>query len=123
MHLRVGAPERYRRDGDDLVTDVPVSIAQAALGTKLDLATLDGDEELIVPAGTQPGREFVLRGRGVPRLQGRGRGDLRAIVDVQVPTKLSDAEADLLRRFAEGRGETVGEPGSTLFSRIKSAFS
>jgi molecular chaperone DnaJ len=123
VHLRVGPHERYRRDGDDLVTEVPVSIAQAALGTKLDLATLDGDEELIVPAGTQPGREFVLRGRGVPRLQGRGRGDLRAIVDVQVPTKLSDAEADLLRRFAEGRGETVGEPGSTLFSRIKSAFS
>jgi len=87
------------------------------------LPTLDGDEELSVPAGTQPGHEFVLRQRGVPRLQGRGRGDLRAIVDVVVPTNLSDEEADLLRRFAEQRGEDVGTSGGGLFSRIKSAFS
>jgi molecular chaperone DnaJ len=123
VHLRVAPHERYQRDGDNLVTYVPVSVAQAALGTKITLPTLDGDEELVVPAGTQPGREFVLRGRGVPRLQGRGRGDLRAIVDVQVPTKLTDEEAELLRRFAAGRGELVGDASSGLFSRIKSAFS
>ena len=75
-----------------------------------------------MPAGTQPGKEFVIRGRGVTRLQGRGRGDLRVRVRVEVPTKLSEAEVDLLRRFAEGRGEHVhAEQG--LFSRIKSAFS
>ena len=75
-----------------------------------------------MPAGTQPGHEFVLRSRGVPRLHGRGRGDLRAIVRVDVPTKLSQQESDLLRQFAEARGEVVGEPGG-LFSKIKSAFS
>jgi molecular chaperone DnaJ len=123
VHLRVAPHERYRRDGDDLVTEVKVSIAQAALGTKLTLPTLDGDEPLVVPAGTQPGREFVLRGRGVPRLQGRGRGDLIAVVVVEIPTSLSEAETDLLRRFAEGRGEEVGESSPGLFSRIKSAFS
>lgn len=123
VHLRVAGHERYRRDGDDLVTVVPVSIAQAALGTTVTLPTLDGDEELVVPPGTQPGREFVLRDRGVPRLQGRGRGDLRAIVEVEVPTSLSEAEADLLRAFAEGRGEHVGAPTGGFFSRIKSAFS
>jgi len=64
----------------------------------------------------------VLRSRGVPRLHGRGRGDLRAIVRVDVPTKLSQQESDLLRQFAESRGEVVGEPGG-LFSKIKSAFS
>ena len=76
-----------------------------------------------MPPGTQPGHEFVLRSRGVPRLQGRGRGDLRAIVRVEVPTKLADDEADLLRQFAESRGESVGEGGHSLFSKIKSAFS
>ncbi len=124
VHLRVAGHDRYARDGDDLVTDVPVSIAQAALGTRFTLPTLDGDEELVIPAGTQPGREFVLRGRGVPRLRGRGRGDVRVRVVVEVPTKLSDGEAELLRRYAEERGEPVSPPESGgLFSRIKSAFS
>ncbi|MEJ7799626.1 MAG: molecular chaperone DnaJ [Ilumatobacter sp.] len=123
VHLRVRPHDRYRREDDDLVTEVPISIAQAALGTSIVLTTLDGDEDLVVPAGTQPGHQFVLRGRGVPRLQGRGRGDLRAIVNVEVPTKLSSDEVDLLRTFADGRGEVVGEGGSSLFSKIKSAFS
>jgi molecular chaperone DnaJ len=122
VHLRVKPHDRFQRLDDDLVTEVPISIAQAALGTKVTLATLDGDEELVVAAGTQPGHEFVLRSRGVPRLHGRGRGDLRAIVRVDVPTKLSQQESDLLRQFAESRGEVVGEPGG-LFSKIKSAFS
>ena len=123
VHLRVRPHDRYRRDDDDLVTEVPISIAQAALGTTMRLETLDGDEDLAVPAGTQPGHQFVLRGRGVPRLHGRGRGDLRAIVKVEVPTKLTSDESDLLRTFAEGRGEMVGEGGTSLFSKIKSAFS
>jgi molecular chaperone DnaJ len=122
VHLRVTGHERYRREGDDLVTDVPISIAQASLGTMVTLPTLDGDEDLEVPAGTQTGREFVLRGRGVPRLQGRGRGDLRAQLVVETPTKLSDAEIALLKQFAELRGEEVGTPDKGLFSRIKSAF-
>jgi molecular chaperone DnaJ len=124
VHLRVRPHDRYRREDDDLVTDVPISIAQAALGTTVSLPTLDGDEDLAIPAGTQPGHQFVLRGRGVPRLQSRGRGDLRAIVKVEVPTKLNGDESALLRQFAEGRGETVGDGGGTsLFSKIKSAFS
>jgi molecular chaperone DnaJ len=123
VHLRVRAHDRYRRVEDDLVTDVPISIAQASLGTKISLATLDGDEDLIVPPGTQPGHEFVLRGRGVPRLQQRGRGDLRAIVQVDVPTKLDGDERELLKKFAAGRGEEVGEFSGGLFSKIKSAFS
>lgn len=123
VHLRVRPHEHFVRDELDLVTDVPISIAQAALGTSLTLQTLDGDEELVIPPATQPGREFVLRGRGVPRLQGRGRGDLRARVRVDVPTQLSEQEVDLLTRFAEGRGEVVGNGKEGLFSRIKSAFS
>ncbi len=125
VHLRVAAHESWRREEDDLVTDVPISIAQAALGTELDLDTLDGVEHLVVPAGVQHGHEFVLRGRGVPRLvqggRARGRGNLRARVVVEVPTKLSGAERDVLRRFAELRGEQVNDDG--IVSKIKSAFS
>ena len=123
MHLRVAPHARYTRDGNDLVTEVPISIAQAALGTSFALDTLDGAEDLVVPPGTQPGREFVLRQRGVPRLQGRGRGDLIARLRVEVPTKLTDDEVALLTSYAEGRGETVGNGREGLFSRIKSAFS
>jgi molecular chaperone DnaJ len=123
VHLRVAEHERYWREGNDLVTTVPISIAQAALGTTFELTTLDGDEDLVVPPGTQPGREFVLRNRGVPRLQGRGRGDLRVRLVVEVPTKLDDEEAALLRQFADKRGEAVNPPDKGLFSRIKSAFS
>jgi molecular chaperone DnaJ len=123
VHLRVRPDEHYIREGDDLVTEVPISIAQASLGTSLKLETLDGTEDLVVPAGTQPGREFVLRHRGVHRLQGRGRGDLIARVRVDVPTKLSDDEVDLLTKYAAGRGEEVGNGKEGIFSRIKSAFS
>ncbi len=125
VHLRVAEHPQWRREEDDLVTDVPVSLAQAALGTELDLETLDGIEHLVVPAGVQHGHEFVLRGRGVPRLgnngRARGRGNLRARLVVTVPTKLSNDEQSLLRRFAELRGEVVTEEG--LVSKIKSAFS
>ncbi|MFK7918123.1 MAG: molecular chaperone DnaJ [Ilumatobacter sp.] len=122
VHLRVQPDERYVRDGDDLVTEVPVSIAQAALGTSLTLETLDGDEDLVVPHGTQPGREFVLRQRGVPHLQGRGRGDLIARIVVEIPTKLEDDEIGWLTKLADKRGERVGNGKDGLFSRIKSTF-
>ena len=123
VHLRVAPHEQFVRSDHDLITEVPISIAQAALGTQIELETLDGTEHLVVPPGTQPGREFVLRQRGVPHLRGRGRGDLRARVRVDIPTKLTDDEVDILTRYAEGRGEVVGNGKEGLFSRIKSAFS
>lgn len=122
VHIRVAAHDRFERDGDDLVCDLAVSVAQASLGAKFTIDTLDGQEEILVPPGTQPGLVFQLRGRGVTRLKGRGRGDLRVRVVVQVPTKMSEAEVELLRKFAELRGESV-QLDQGLFSRIKSAFS
>ena len=123
VRLRVKPHARYVRDGFDLITEVEISIAQATLGVSLELATLDGDETLLIPAGTQPGREFMLRRRGVPRLQASGRGDLRVIIKVVVPNKLTDDEAQVLRLFAQQRGEEVAPADKSLFSKIKSAFS
>jgi molecular chaperone DnaJ len=123
VHLRVAADKMFVREDHDLITEIPISIAQAALGTELELETLDGTEHLVIPPGTQPGREFILRQRGVPHLRGRGRGDLRARVRVEVPKELTDQEIELLTAYAEGRGETVGNTKEGLFSRIKSAFS
>ena len=123
VHVRVAPHETLTRDGDDIIAILPISISQAALGTKVVLPTLDGDEDISVPAGTQPGKEFVFRQRGVHRLHGRGRGDLRVRVDVRVPQKLSEFEIELLTKYAMSRGESVGTGEQGLFSRIKSAFS
>ncbi len=126
VHIRVAEHDSYRREDDDLVTDVVISIAQAALGTHLLLSTLDGDEDLVIPPGVQQGREFLLKGRGVPHLnqggRNKGRGNLRAQIVIAVPTKLSAAERDLLTRFADARGEHVTQTESKLKSKIKSAF-
>jgi molecular chaperone DnaJ len=122
VHIRVSEHESYWREDDDIVTTFRISIAQAALGTHMVLPTLDGDEDLVIPAGTQHGREFVLRGRGVTRLNGRGRGNLRVRIGIDVPTSLSETEEELLRRFATERGEEVAPPDKSFFSRIKSAF-
>ncbi|HEX9259499.1 MAG TPA: molecular chaperone DnaJ [Acidimicrobiales bacterium] len=122
VHLRVQPHPTFHRDGYDLVAELHLGLAQVALGTHFDVTTLDGDETLVVPPGTQPGREFRLRGRGVPHVEGRGRGDLRLLVVVDVPTKLSDAEEDLLRRYAAERAEDVSPPEKGLFKRLKTAF-
>jgi molecular chaperone DnaJ len=123
VHIRVGSDPRFARDGDDIVTELPVSIAQAALGLTTTIETLDGPLEVHVAPGSQPGKQLVVRGPGVTRLNGRGgRGDLRVIVNVQVPMKLSEAETEMLRRYAAERGEQIDPPEKGLFSKIKSAF-
>lgn len=110
------------RHGDDLVHVTRVGLAQAALGTELEIPGLDGTQTLTVPAGTQPGQVFRIKGKGVPSLRGRGRGDLLVRVDVEVPTKLDDEEAELLYRLAEHRGEPVAPPPKSVFARLRSAF-
>ena len=123
VHLKVTPHDRFRRQGDDLVEELSLSMAQAALGAHLPLETLDGWEDLVVPKGTQHGRTFRLKHRGVPHLSGRGRGDLIVIAQVETPSKLTDEEAELLRRFAELRGEDVAPADEGFFSKIRSAFS
>jgi molecular chaperone DnaJ len=120
--VRVAPHDRFQRNGDDLVHELHIPFTQAILGARLAYETLDGTEDLVVPRGTQTGRVFRLRGRGVPSLGGRGRGDLLVHVVVDIPEHLTDDQEDLLRSLAELRGEEVAPADTGFFSRIRSAF-
>ncbi len=122
VHVRVGTHPTMTRNGVDLLALIHVGMTQAALGTGIPFETLDGDEQLTIPAGTQTGREIRLRGRGVPHLQGRGRGDLIFTVVVDIPTDLSKEQEELVRRLAEIRGEEVAPPDAGFMSKLRSAF-
>ncbi len=122
VHIRVRRHPRFERQGTDLVHVLHLPVTQAALGAHLSFETLDGTEDLVVPRGTQTGRVFRLRGRGVPHLGGRGRGDLLVHVLVETPDALGGEEEELLRRLAALRGDPVAPPDTGLFSKIKSAF-
>jgi len=128
VHLRVGKHPRFTREDADLVSTLHVPFTAAALGVDLSFETLDGTEDLHVPAGSQTGREMRLRGRGVPelrRIDRRGealRGDLIVRVVVDTPTGLTARQEDLLRQLAAERGETVAAPDPGLLGRIRSAF-
>ena len=103
------------REGTELFYEAKVSIAQAALGTRITVPTVEGEEEVEIKAGTQPDSEIRLRGRGVPHIRRSGqRGDLHVLVDVVVPTKLSKKQRELLAAYAEESGEAVGHGGGLL---------
>ncbi len=122
VHVRVRNHPTLTRRGADLLAVVHVGMTQAALGAGFPFETLDGVEQLTIPGGTQSGREFRLRGRGVPHLQGRGRGDLVVTVTVDTPTDLSKEQEELLRRLAEVRGEEIAPPEGGFMSKLRSAF-
>ncbi|HEV7887888.1 MAG TPA: molecular chaperone DnaJ [Acidimicrobiales bacterium] len=122
VHVAVRPHTRFLRQGYDLVHELHVPVTQAALGAHLPFETLDGTEDLVLPAGTQTGRVFRLRGRGVPHVDGRGRGDLLVQTVVDTPAGLSRSQEDLLRQLAGERGEEVAAPDQGLFSKIKSSF-
>jgi molecular chaperone DnaJ len=110
------------RDGSHLRAELHVAMTQAALGAVLAFETLEGPEDLTVAAGTQTGREIRLRGKGVPHLQGRGRGDLLVTVVVDTPTELTKAQEEQLRALAADRGEAVAPHESGLVSKLRGAF-
>ncbi len=90
----------FKREETEILCEVPLSFTQAALGATIDVPTLDGPSKLKIPAGTQSGKVFRLKGKGVPSLQGNGRGDQHVRVFVETPTHLSREQRDLLERFA-----------------------
>ena len=102
----------FRREGTSVYMDQPVSFVQAALGAELEIPTIDGTVKYTMPEGTQSGTTFRLRGKGIPGLNGRGRGDQYVTVKVQVPTGLSRAQKDALKAFGTTMGETAPETDS-----------
>ena len=114
---------RLRRQETELFYELALSISQASLGARVTVPTADGEEEVEIKAGTQPGTEIRLRGRGVPHLRRSGtRGDLHILVDVRVPTRLSRKQRDLLEAFAADAGETDGRQGGHILDRVKDAI-
>jgi molecular chaperone DnaJ len=99
--ITVTAHKHFRRQGEDIILEVAINLAQAALGTDISVPTINGQEKIKIPAGTQPGTTFHLRGKGVPRLQRSGRGDMYVLVTVATPTNLSNEQKKLLKDLAK----------------------
>jgi len=98
--------EYFKRRGEDILLDLNINIAQAVLGAEIEVPTVDGQEKLTIPAGTQPGKVFNLRGKGVPRIRQSGRGDERVVVNVDIPKKLSAEQRELFEKLANTLGTT-----------------
>jgi molecular chaperone DnaJ len=121
--LNVKAHKFFERDGDDLHCVLPISFPQAALGTELEIQTLEGPATIKVPEGTQSGREFKLRGKGVPHLNSHGKGDLVVEIRVQTPGKLTKVQKELLKQLSETMVVENTPTSRSLFSKMKDIFS
>jgi molecular chaperone DnaJ len=124
VQIKVAAHDRFRRVDSDLVYDLPLNIAQAALGTDVEIPTIEGEPvDLKLKPGVQHGEVHVVRGLGVPHLRGTGRGDLLVRTHVVTPQKLTKEQRELLQKLAGSLGtpEVPGDP--SVFDRIRSAFS
>lgn len=124
VEVRVAEDERFERDGCDLISLVSIAATEAMLGTTATVPTLEGEEEIEVAPGTQPGHQEVLRGAGLPRLDNRRRGNQRVIFEVFVPTNLSEEQRELAERLDESLEDENLAPrrGEGLFSRVRRAF-
>ncbi|UCZ54487.1 molecular chaperone DnaJ [Bacillus shivajii] len=115
--------EFFKRDGDDLHCEMPLTFTQAALGDEIEVPTLKGKVKLKIPAGTQTGTHFRLRGKGVPNVRGMGQGDQHIKVRVLTPKNLTDRQKELLRELAEISGnEAPDEQSENFFAKVKRAF-
>jgi molecular chaperone DnaJ len=114
--------EVFTRNGMDLACEVPIPFTTAALGGEIRVPTLDGAVSLKIPAGTQSGSTFRIRGLGMPALQGLAKGDILTYVQVEVPTRLDSAQREALERFAELCGEENNPIHTSFYDRIKSFF-
>ncbi|GGA36504.1 chaperone protein DnaJ [Kroppenstedtia guangzhouensis] len=120
--IKVRPHDFFKRQGDNITCELPITFVQAALGDEIVVPTLKGRAKIKIPAGTQTGTEFRLRGKGVPRLYGRGYGDQQIRVKVVTPTGLSEEQKRLLREFGNLSGDYILEQNSSFFDKMKRAF-
>ena len=112
----------FVREDTEVLCEVPVSFVQAALGAQIDVPTLDGKHRMKIPAGTQSGKVFRVKGKGIPHLHGGGRGDQHVRILVETPTHLSAEQKELLERFAELSGEQTHPQTKTFFEKVRELF-
>ena len=122
VHVHVRPDERFVREGNDIISAVTLTMTQAALGAKLSVPSLDGEVELELEAGAQPGQVVVLRGKGMPVLQGFGRGDHRILVHVAVPRRLTDEQRKLLGQFERSEHDANYKEDEGLLHKLRAAF-
>jgi molecular chaperone DnaJ len=120
--IQVSEHPLFQRDGKHLICQVPITYPQAALGTTLEVPTLDGKETVTIPPGTQTGEVFTLPGRGMPELRSRHRGDLLVQVHIEVPKKITDNHEELLRQLAEVENTHVTPKRKTFIEKLKEYF-
>lgn len=119
LEVQVKPHRFFRRQGDDVLLQVSINMAQAALGAEVKVPTLDGEETLRIPAGTQPGQVFRLPGKGFPHLRGNGRGDQVVVVDVAIPKRLNAEQRQLLEKLAASLGTEVKPQPRSVMDRLR----
>ena len=123
VFIHVLPHDLFRRQGNHIHCEVPISFIDAALGNEIDVPTIDGRTKLRIPEGTQPETQFTLRGKGIPNVRGFGKGDLIVKVKVEVPRKLNSKQKNILQEFArEGGGKITGYHEKSFFDRMKNTF-
>ncbi|MBQ5842400.1 MAG: molecular chaperone DnaJ [Clostridia bacterium] len=119
VEVRVKPHKLFVREGNDIHYEMPISYAEAVLGAKLTVPTLEGESEFSIPEGTQSGSVFSLRGKGIPQVHGKGRGDIYVTVTVEVPKGLNSKQKELLKQFDEAMGNKNTPKKQSFFSKFK----
>lgn len=119
IEIRVKSHQFFRRKDNDLLLDLNINIAQATLGAEIEVPTIDGTTHLTIPAGSQPGKIFRLKGKGVPNVRGGGRGDQMVIVNVEVPSRLSPDQRSLFEQLAKTLGTEVRPQEKSFLDILK----
>jgi len=117
--INVKSHKFFRRKENDIVLDLDINIAQAALGAEVDIPTVDGPARLKIPNGTQPGKILRMRGKGVPFLRGNGRGDQLVVINVEIPARLSQEQRELFEKLAKSLGSEVRPQERSFFDWLK----
>ena len=119
LEIKVKPHKFFKRRNDDVLVNLNINIAQAVLGAEVEVPTVDGNTKLHIPSGTQPGKVFTIKSKGIPHVRGNGRGDQLVIVNVEIPTRLSREQKQMLEELGKTLGTEVKPQERSFFDTIK----
>ena len=122
VDIKVNPHKFFHRKDFNIQLDLNINVAQASLGDDIDIPTIDGSEKMKIPAGTQPGKVFTLKGKGIPFLRGNGRGDQQVVINVVIPNSLTAEQRDLMEQLAETMGTEVTPQEKNFWDRLKESL-